>query len=199
MTACHAHAHAEEFHDEHGTCLAKSVLTPNRVSRDLRAAQSCSSYSPMCRRSTVRLDGRLDACPSPACSHGLCPAPRRRVRRTPKLHPLRVPQFRRHRTLQGTYNSIAGDAWADWLFLLGLLAIGVALILGVFVNLAAAGALLLVMMWAVVRPENNPFMDDHLIYALTLGLLAGLGAGRWLGLGRKWEQTTLVQKVPVLR
>jgi thiosulfate dehydrogenase [quinone] large subunit len=85
--------------------------------------------------------------------------------------------------------------------MLGLLTIGVALILGVFVNLAAAGgALLLVMMWtAVLPPENNPFMDDHLIYALTLGLLASLGAGRWLGLGRKWEQTALVQKVPVLR
>lgn len=102
---------------------------------------------------------------------------------------------------QGVYNSIAGDAWADWLFMLGLLTIGVALILGVFVNLAAAGgALLLVMMWtAVLPPENNPFMDDHLIYALTLGLLASLGAGRWLGLGRKWEQTAVVQKVPVLR
>ena len=102
---------------------------------------------------------------------------------------------------KGTYNSIAGDAWADWVFMLGLLTIGVALVLGVFVNLAAAaGALLLVMMWtAVLPPENNPFMDDHLIYALTLGLLASLGAGRWLGLGRKWEQTPLVQKVPALR
>lgn len=28
------------------------------------------------------------------------------------------------------YNSIAGDAWADWLFMLGILAIGVALIVG---------------------------------------------------------------------
>jgi thiosulfate dehydrogenase (quinone) large subunit len=85
--------------------------------------------------------------------------------------------------------------------MLGLLTIGVALILGVFVNLAAAaGALLLVMMSTVVLPpENNPFMDDHLVYAPTLGLLASLGAGRWLGLGRKWEETTLVQKVPVLR
>jgi thiosulfate dehydrogenase (quinone) large subunit len=102
---------------------------------------------------------------------------------------------------KGTYNSIAGDAWADWLFMLGLLAIGVALVLGVFVNLAAAsGAVMLVMMWtAVLPPENNPFMDDHLIYALTLGLLASLGAGRWLGLGRKWERTTMVQKLPVLR
>jgi thiosulfate dehydrogenase (quinone) large subunit len=92
-------------------------------------------------------------------------------------------------------------ATPGWLFMLGLLTIGVALILGVFVNLAAAaGAVLLVMMWtAVLPPENNPFMDDHLIYALTLGLLASLGAGRWLGFGRKWQQTTLVQKVPVLR
>jgi hypothetical protein len=41
----------------------------------------------------------------------------------------------------------------------GSRAIGVALVLGVFVNLAAAaGALLLVLMWtAVLPPENNPF------------------------------------------
>jgi thiosulfate dehydrogenase [quinone] large subunit len=102
---------------------------------------------------------------------------------------------------KGVYNSIAGDAWADWLFMLGLLFIGVALVLGVFMNLAAAaGALLLVMMWtAVLPPENNPFMDDHLIYALTLGLLASLGAGRWFGLGHRWEQTSLVRRTPFLR
>jgi thiosulfate dehydrogenase [quinone] large subunit len=102
---------------------------------------------------------------------------------------------------KGVYNSIAGDAWADWLFMLGLLAMGIALILGVFMNLAAAGgALLLILMWtAVLPPENNPVMDDHLIYALTLGLLACLGAGRWLGLGHRWEQTHLVQRVPILR
>ena len=76
--------------------------------------------------------------------------------------------------LQGTYNDIAGAAWADWLFMLGLLGIGAALILGIAMRIAAAaGALLLVMMWsAVLPPENNPFMDDHLIYALVLGLLA---------------------------
>ena len=99
------------------------------------------------------------------------------------------------------YNSIAGAAWADWLFMLGLLGIGVALTLGVFVNLAAAtGGLLLLLMWtAVLPPENNPVMDDHIIYALTLGLLACLGAGRWLGLGQWWERTPLVEKAPILR
>src|SRR5688572_20234274 len=77
------------------------------------------------------------------------------------------------------YNGIAGDAWADWLFMLGLLGIGVALILGVAMRIAAvAGGLLLVLMWtAVLPPENNPFMDDHLVYAGLLALLALVGAG----------------------
>jgi thiosulfate dehydrogenase [quinone] large subunit len=102
---------------------------------------------------------------------------------------------------KGAYHSIAGDAWADWLFMIGLLSIGIALILGVFMNIAAAaGALLLLLMWtAVLPPENNPVMDDHIVYALTLGLLACLGAGRWLGLGRMWERTPLVQKSALLR
>ena len=61
-------------------------------------------------------------------------------------------------------------AWADWLFMVGLAAIGVALMLGIGMRIAAvAGGLLLVMMWtAVLPPENNPFMDDHLIYAAVL-------------------------------
>jgi thiosulfate dehydrogenase [quinone] large subunit len=102
---------------------------------------------------------------------------------------------------KGFYNSIAGTGWVDWLFMLGLLAIGIALVLGVFMNLASAsGALLLLMMWTVVLPpDSNPIIDDHIIYALTLGVLACLGAGRFLGLGSRWEQTPIVQKLPVLR
>ena len=99
------------------------------------------------------------------------------------------------------YNDIAGAAWADWLFMLGLLGIGAALMLGVFMRLAAwAGAVLLVLMWtAVLPPENNPFMDDHIVYALVLLLLAEMGAGRYLGLGRWWERQQAVRKNPVLR
>lgn len=99
------------------------------------------------------------------------------------------------------YNSIAGDAWADWLFMLGLLGIGLGLVLGVMMRVSAwSGALLLVLMWtAVLPPENNPFMDDHIVYALVLLLLAELGAGRWLGLGGWWERQTVVARHPVLR
>jgi len=96
----------------------------------------------------------------------------------------------------GMYQSFAGAAWADWLFMLGLLGIGVALMAGVAMRIAAAaGATLLIFMWtAVLPPENNPFMDYHLVYALILVALALVGAGRTFGLGARWEAIPLVQQ-----
>jgi thiosulfate dehydrogenase [quinone] large subunit len=102
---------------------------------------------------------------------------------------------------KGFYHSIAGAAWADWLFMLGLAGIGTALVLGIVMRIAAAsGALMLVLMWSVVLPPaNNPFMDDHLVYALVLVLLALMGAGRFVGLGGAWERLAIVQRFPVLK
>ncbi len=99
------------------------------------------------------------------------------------------------------YQSFAGAAWADWLFMIGLAAIGTALILGIGMRIAAAaGALLLVLMWtAVLPPANNPFMDDHLVYAGVLGLLALTAAGDTLGLGKLWAGTPLVKRLPILK
>lgn len=99
------------------------------------------------------------------------------------------------------YNSIAGAAWADWLFMIGLLGIGVALTLGVGMRLAAAsGALLYVLMWTVVLPpENNPVIDDHLLGAVTLIALALVYAGDTWGLGRWWSSTEVVERYPSLR
>jgi thiosulfate dehydrogenase (quinone) large subunit len=99
------------------------------------------------------------------------------------------------------YNSIAGAAWADWLFMIGLLGIGLALTLGVCMRIAAAsGALLYVLMWTVVLPpENNPVIDDHLLGAVTLIALALVYAGDTWGLGRWWSHTGAVEKYPALR
>jgi thiosulfate dehydrogenase [quinone] large subunit len=99
------------------------------------------------------------------------------------------------------YKSIAGAPWADWLFMLGLAAIGTALILGIGIRAAAAaGALLLILMFtAVLPPENNPFMDDHLIYAGVLALLALTAAGNTLGLGKQWAALPIVQRRPWLK
>lgn len=102
--------------------------------------------------------------------------------------------------LAGFYQSIAGAAWADWLFMLGLLGIGLALLLGVGMRIAvAAGAVLYVMMWSVaLPPENNPVIDDHLLSALAMVALALTHSGETWGLGRRWTSTRLVRENPAL-
>ncbi|HEX5861047.1 MAG TPA: hypothetical protein VFY58_04345, partial [Nocardioides sp.] len=86
------------------------------------------------------------------------------------------------------FNGIAGDAWVNWLFMLALLGIGLALTFGVGMRLAAAsGALLYLMMWVASMPlENNPVVDDHLLGALSLVVLATTLAGDTWGLGKAW-------------
>lgn len=102
---------------------------------------------------------------------------------------------------QSFYNNIAGSAWADTLFMMGLLGIGVALTFGVATRAAAAaGVVLYVMMWSVVLPpENNPILDYHLEGAFTLIVLALLNAGDTWGLGGRLARTEAVKKYPVLR
>ena len=89
---------------------------------------------------------------------------------------------------KGFFEIFVGHAWADWLFMAGLLGIGVALIAGVAMRIAAVSAtMLLAMMWLASLPlDNNPFVDDHLVYALVAITLAAVGAGNYYGLGRWW-------------
>ncbi len=113
--------------------------------------------------------------------------------------------------LQGFFSSLSGHGAIDWLFMAALLGIGVALMLGVALRPAAAsGAVLLVMMWFATWPpakmsggdptgSNNPFMDDHLIDAFALILIASLALSWATYLGRRWTALPLVQKHPWLR
>ncbi len=101
----------------------------------------------------------------------------------------------------GLYHAIAGDAWTNGAFMLGLLAIGVSLTLGIFTRLATiAGVTMYLMMWTVVLPpDNNPLTDDHIIGAAAVLVLGLYGAGRYLGLGGWWERQTVVQRFPILK
>lgn len=103
--------------------------------------------------------------------------------------------------LAGFYQGMAGQAWVDWVFMLGLAGIGIALMLGIGMRVAAAsGALLLVMMYSATLPlVNNPFMDDHLIYAVTMIALAASHAGDIWGFGKRWATTPLVQRFGFLK
>lgn len=102
--------------------------------------------------------------------------------------------------LESFFQSLAGSVWVDWVFMIGLLGIGLALMLGIGVRIAAvAGTALLVLLWAAtLLPEQNPFMTERLVYALVLIGLAWSDSGETWGFGRSWKQTTLVQRFPFL-
>ena len=102
---------------------------------------------------------------------------------------------------KGFYNSIGGTAFADWGFMLGLLCIGLALIFGVGMRVAAtAGAVMYLLMFTVaLPPANNPLIDEHILGALTLVALGLLNAGSTWGLGHWWSRTEIVKSNPVLR
>lgn len=94
-----------------------------------------------------------------------------------------------------TYNSMAGNTFIDWVFMLGLLGIGLALILGIGMRIAAVAAtLMLVMMFGASLPlVTNPIIDSHLTEAITIIALAMLGAGQYLGLGKTWARLPFVK------
>ena len=93
------------------------------------------------------------------------------------------------------YQSIAGAAWADWLFMLGLLGIGLTLTLGIGMRVGTAvGALMYMLMWsAYLPPANNPVLDDHVLGAISMVVLGLTAAGLTWGLGEWWNRTALVR------
>ncbi|MGZ5398412.1 MAG: hypothetical protein ACXWDM_00265 [Nocardioides sp.] len=99
------------------------------------------------------------------------------------------------------FTSMAGQAWVDWLFMIGLLGIGVSLLSGTAMRIGtAAGAVMYALMYLAVLPlENNPVVDDHLIGVIVMVVLVLANAGRTWGLGRWWESQKLVRQNPALR
>ena len=94
--------------------------------------------------------------------------------------------------LASFFESLAVPAM-DWLFMLGLLGIGLAFLLGV---------VMLGFMYAAVAPwvwgSLNPVVNEHLVYALVLILIPLTSAGDTLGLGSWWKGLGLVKKLPFL-
>ncbi|OGY84303.1 MAG: hypothetical protein A3F54_03880 [Candidatus Kerfeldbacteria bacterium RIFCSPHIGHO2_12_FULL_48_17] len=98
------------------------------------------------------------------------------------------------------FHKLAGQAWVDWLFMLGLLLIGLSLIFGVGMKIATgAGCLLFALMFlAVMPPKHNPLIDEHIVYILAMIVMQQNKAGRQWGLGSWWSQTGLVKRHPIL-
>jgi thiosulfate dehydrogenase [quinone] large subunit len=101
----------------------------------------------------------------------------------------------------GMFHSMAGATWADWLFMAGMAGIGIALILGIGLRIAAvSGVFLFGMLYLSQYPvEQNPFVDVHIVYIVVIIALALSNAGDTFGLGRRWKRTFLVRHAGFLR
>ncbi len=109
-------------------------------------------------------------------------------------------EFATRGPLAGLYQSLAGNAFIDTLFMTGLCLIGLALIAGVGIRIAVySGVLLMAMMWSsMLPPENNPIIDEHIIYIIVLmGILSANSKQKW-GLREVWKNQSIVQRFPIL-
>lgn len=103
--------------------------------------------------------------------------------------------------LANVFQGLAGNPLIDYLFMFGLLGVGLAFVLGIALRFASfAGATMMVLMYlSVVPPENNPIIDDHIIYALVLLVLAGLKAGEEMGFSKQWSKSKIAKLLPFLK
>ncbi|PIR41551.1 MAG: hypothetical protein COV31_00375 [Candidatus Yanofskybacteria bacterium CG10_big_fil_rev_8_21_14_0_10_46_23] len=90
------------------------------------------------------------------------------------------------------FKSLAGNPIVDWLFMLGLLFVGLTLFFGFSVRLGSlAGIIMLgfIYLAGFLPPENNPIVDDHIIYIVVmLGLILNPESANFLGFGRCWQK-----------
>jgi thiosulfate dehydrogenase [quinone] large subunit len=81
-----------------------------------------------------------------------------------------------------------------------MIAIGVAVMLGIGLRVSAvAGSVIMVFMYLAEWPfaanaaSTNPLVDYHIIYALSLIVVAALAGGDTWGLGRTWKALPIVR------
>lgn len=99
------------------------------------------------------------------------------------------------------FQSLAGNSFIDWLFMIGLLCIGIALVTGIAMKLAAISAsILLFLMWlAALWPDNNPVVDDHIVYIFVLMGLGLSSEKQVWSLKGWWDKTSISKSLSFLK
>ncbi len=90
------------------------------------------------------------------------------------------------------YHSLAGHSIVDYLFMTGLLVIGVGLLFGIAMRIITSlGIVLLLLMWgAGLWPAQNPLLDEHIVYIFVLAALNLGNSQQKLGCRGWWVKTT---------
>lgn len=98
--------------------------------------------------------------------------------------------------LKPFFAGIASPA-TDVLFMLGMLGVGLAVVLGIGLRVSAvAGSAIMVLLYLAAWPfaaSDNPLVDQHIIYALALIVIATTAAGDTWGFGLQWKKLPIVR------
>ena len=110
-------------------------------------------------------------------------------------------KFGTHGPFKSFFESLAGNSIVDYLFMFGLLGIGISLVLGIARKISTlSGTLMLFLMWlATFPPANNPFVDEHIIYIFVLIVFASFRVGRVWGLERWCARLPICARCPRVR
>jgi thiosulfate dehydrogenase [quinone] large subunit len=109
-------------------------------------------------------------------------------------------QFATSGPLADFWNGLSGNSVVDALFMLALVAVGAAVLLGIGQKISGiSGAALMLLLWSTnLPPSNNPIIDDHIINAIIFIGIIFVKPGKWWGLGKWWANTPIVKKYPIL-
>ena len=103
-------------------------------------------------------------------------------------------------SFEGVFQSMTGLPVIDWLYMAGMLLIGLSLITSIGIKVASyAGALMMTLLFfASMPPENNPFISDHIVYLVILLALKEFDY-TWLSFAKWWQGTELVKRNPWMK
>jgi thiosulfate dehydrogenase (quinone) large subunit len=99
--------------------------------------------------------------------------------------------------LSDTFVGMAGNPFVDFLYMMGMLGVGLAMILGIGRKIAAiSGALMMFLMYLAALPiPTNPFVDSHIVYALVF-LILGFTKNHGIIFVPQWAP--IAEKYPIL-
>jgi len=87
--------------------------------------------------------------------------------------------------------NLGSQRWTDWIFMIGLLGIGLALILGIGTKVAmySGPAMLIFMYMTQMLPATNPIVDEHIVESLAIiGIVLVELGHQSIGLGKWWRK-----------
>lgn len=96
--------------------------------------------------------------------------------------------------LADVFKDMAGTPLVNWLFMLGLLCVGLSMTTGAASRIGAFGGTAMVLLMYISHPvagaephQNHPFLDEHITEAAAFVLLALTPSGDTWGLGTWWR------------